>query len=408
LRVLVYSYFPPLRYHLAGGAQRFLDGLLAAFEQTSVAVTVLCPPLPGRELLPERPGLRIVDELAVVDADPVPAQAHADLLLLEQCAGWADVVLTIDRRFPLRCDVPVVLCLNNFSYGPETRSVFSLDWDAVVVPSEYLRRCVEWYFGEATWTGAPRPVQVIPCGVGARNVTVDAGSLRADLRLSPCERYLAFPHRPDPDKGFETAVQAVVRLRQQGEPLTLLVPSPRSTEVWPHQRIYLEERQRFVKDLGAESAVRFHRWIQADEMTAYLSATEWSLCLSRLPEGFGVSVIEGLLGGVGVVATPAGAVPELVPDDHGVRLVEFDDADAVADVIGGGLPRDAVAKGRDYVRTTYDWSKIATRWAEWLPSVQKSYAIYRPRPLYDESAAPWLRRLRSGRRWHDYRMDYLS
>lgn len=408
MRVLVYSYFPPLRHHLAGGAQRFLDGLLTAFEQIAVEVAVLCPPLPGRTLVPDRPGLRIVDELAAVDADPLPAQAHADLLLLEHYAEWADVVLSIDRRFPLRCAVPVVLCLNNFSYGPETRSVFGLDWDAVVVPSDYMRRCVEWYFDKTTWTGMPRPVHVIPCGVNPSDVMVDDAPLRAELGLLPSERYLAFPHRPDPAKGLETAVRAVVRLRRQGEPVTLLVPSPRPAEVWPHQRLYLEERQRFVQELGAESAVRFHRWIRADEMTAYLGVTEWSLCLSRLPEGFGLSVVEGLLGGVGVIATPAGAVPELVPDGHGVRLVEFGDADAVAEAVGGGPQEDAVVKGRDYVRSTYDWSRIATSWAEWLPSVRKSEATYRPHPLLDETAAPWLRRLPSGRRWHDYQMKYLA
>lgn len=407
MRVLVYSYFPPLRYHLAGGAQRFLDGLLGAFEYPAVDVTVLCPPLPDRELLADRPGLRIVDRLSVVDDDPVPAQAHADLLLIEKYCDWADVVLTVDRRFPLRTDVPVVLCLNNFSYGPETRSVFGLDWDAVVVPSDYLRRCVEWYVGETAWDGTPRPVQVIPCGVGRPVPAADGAALRAELGLVPSERYLAFPHRPDPDKGFETAVRAVVRLRQQGEPVTLLVPSPRPTEVWPHQRVYLEERLRFVKELGAEPAVRFHRWIPADLMTAYLGAAEWSLCLSELPEGFGLSVVEGLLAGVGVVSTPAGAVPELVPAGCGVESAEFGDHEAVAEVVGNGLAPDAVRKGQAYVRATYDWSVVARRWADWLPTVRKSGAGYRPRALRDEAAAPWLRSLPSGRRWHDYEMRYL-
>lgn len=373
MKILVYSYFPPLRDHVLGGAQRFLDGLLNALQRRLVEVAVLCPPSPARALLPDGPGRRVVADLAAVDADPTPAEAHQDLRLLSEYCTWADVVLTIDRSFPLEVDIPVVLGLNNFSYGPETRSVYSLTWDAIVVPSDYLRRHLSRHFGEASWHGSRRSVHVIPCGVAPAALADPCSrELRDALRLSNSGRYLAFPHRPDPDKGFETAVRAVQELRRTGHDFTLLVPSPQPSEVWPHQRRYLQQRQDIVAEHSAEGSVRFHRWIRASEMAAYLQSVEWSLCLSELPEGFGLAVLEGLVAGVPVVATPAGAVHELVPDHHGVEFVEFSDADAVARIVAGGVSRERVENGRAYAIRTYDWNAIAETWVDVFGSVGTS------------------------------------
>jgi glycosyltransferase involved in cell wall biosynthesis len=404
VNILIYCYFPPLRRHLAGGAQRFLDGLLTALSAKAVEITVACPPLARHEHRPDGPRLKVVAELARVDGDPTPAQAHHDAVLLADLAERADVVVTIDRTFPLDVDIPVVLCLNNFSYGPETRSVFDLAWDTIVVPSNYLRNCITWYFRPAHWAGEPRPVEVIPCGIN--RPAAHTLSLPEALALPAGGRFVGFPHRPDPDKGYETAVQAVLDLRQQGHNFTLLVPTPKAHDVWPHQARYLDQRARYTHDVGAALAVHFHRWIEASEMTDYLQLCEWSLCLSRLPEGFGLSVLEAVAAGVPVVSTPAGAFPELLPPNHGVEHVDFDDSNAVATLIAAGSDPDAIDRGTEYINSYYDWDTIANRWIDVLRSTRKSSSRYRPLPVADESSAPWFRLTPSGRSWHDYRMAY--
>jgi glycosyltransferase involved in cell wall biosynthesis len=410
LRIMIYSYFPPLANHLAGGAQRFLDGLLPALSRTGdVEIAVLCAPLAGEQLIPDQPGLRVIAELAVVDGDPTPAQAHHDLAVLSQYCRWADVVVTIDRHFPLPTNVPVVLCLNNFSYGPETRSVFGLGWDAIIVPSDYLRRCLTWYVGPDRWQGAPPPVHVIPYGISLQPATEqEVMRIYHSLSLATDRRYLAFPHRPEFGKGFETAVRATAELRSRGEDFTLLAPAPAAELLWPDERPYLDQRRAYVERHDAVDAVRFHRWIRPHEMSAYLAVAERSLCLSSLPEGFGLTVVEGLAAGTGVVATPAGAVPELVPAGHGVDFAEFDDAAAVAEAVAGGLSPDEVAHGQRFVQATYYWDTIAANWVCVLSTVTKRNAQYdldRPDPQH---MPPWLRTLPSTRVWDDYRMSYTD
>lgn len=409
MRILVHSPFPPLEHHLAGGAQRSLDGLLSALRRARVDVTVVCPSRPGTPLRPGDGRLRIVAQLRTVDQDATPDGLHHDLRLLARYSAEAQVVISVDRPFPLRTATPVVLWLNNFSYGAEARSPFALGWDAIVVPSEYLHRCLRWYFGDGSWTGPPRPIHVIPCGVSPPRVDDHRRRrLRAALGIQAGSRCLAFPHRADPNKGFGTAVRAVREVRRRGHRFVLLVPTPQPGELWPHERPHLGHRVSYARRLGVADAVHFHRWIRAGEMATYLSLAEWSLCLSELPEGFGLSMLESLAAGVPVVATPAGAMREVVPPAHGVRFVPFGDAEGVARALVEPVPSADLARGRSYVRSVYDWDAVAARWVEVLGSVQKADGSYLPAEPGPGLATPWTTTLPGGRVWHDYQRRYVG
>lgn len=408
MRVLVYTYFPPHRRHLAGGAQRMVDMLLTLLATDSTEITVVCPGRGARDLVADHANLRVLDVLNGVDEEVSPAQRHRDAVLLRQQADLADVIVTIDRPFPVDTETPVVLSLNNFSYDRESRSVFALGWDAIVVPSPYLNRCVDWFFGAQHWRGLAPPVYAVPCAVSlGANEPLSASAQREILGSTKSAPFLAFPHRPDPNKGFETALRATLELRDRGMHHTLLVPAYPLAEAWPEQRTHLRQRRELVTRLGAEHAVRFHRWVEADEMAGYLGAADWSLCLSELPEGFGLGVIEGVLAGTPVIATPAGAIPDLLPAYHGVSITEFRDHESVADIVAAGSSSEEIAAGRGYIGETYDVRSIAHRWMVVLLQTVKSKSPYDyvPSPT---RRPPWLRKLASGRDWDDYARDYVS
>lgn len=407
MKVLVYSYFVPRRRHLAGGAQRMVGTLVSLLARGSTEITVVCPAREDRDLISDHANLRILDVLNGVDEEVRPAQRHDDAILLREQAELADVVLTIDRPFPVDTETPIVLSLNNFSYDRESRSAFALGWDAIVVPSAYLKRCVDWFFGEGHWQGVAPPTHVVPCAVTLGVSARLSASARSEI-LGPENSgpFLAFPHRPDPDKGFETALRATLDLRQRGQPHTLLVPAFSLEEAWPEQRRHMDERMELVQRLGAEDVVRFHRWVEADEMAGYLGACDWSLCLSELPEGFGLGAIEGLLAGTPVVATPAGAVPDLLPALHGLTITEFRDHIRVADIIAAGPRPEEIAAGQHYISETYDVAAIADRWLKVLSQTVKSRTRYSYAPS-PTTPPPWMRELASGRRWDDYACDYV-
>lgn len=413
LRVVMYSYFAPLVSTSPGGAQQALHGLLRALVERDMLITFLCPPAPdGQPLVDLGPRLRIVDRLRAVASSNRgqygPDDLFHDHLLLGRECRAADVVVSFDRPFPVAVACPVVLAVNSFAYAHETEAVLAGNWDAIVVPSGYLARCISWYL-EDGWQGGPaRPVVVIPHGIDLPAPDpVRQRALSTELSISDGEGpYLSFPHRLDPDKGFDTAVRTVAGLRRRGVRATLLVPTPADSEIWAHQRSHLAARHDMVAALGVRDAVRFHRWIARAELPAYLRCCQWTLNLSVLPEAFGLTVHESIAAGVGVVSTPAGALAELIPPGHGVRFVDFADHRMAMSVILGRPPSATeIANGRRFLAEERSWAAAAD---QWLTLLRKTRVCRTPfRATAPSRPSPWLRTLPSGRVWDDYRRAYL-
>jgi len=86
------------------------------------------------------------------------------------------------------------------------------------------------------------------------------------------------------------------------------------------------------------------------------------LAFPSVYEGFGLPPLEAMAAGVPVVATRAGAVPEIVGD--AARLVDVGDADGLAQALAAILDLDdagraaAVERGRTRA-ATFTWERCA-------------------------------------------------
>jgi glycosyltransferase involved in cell wall biosynthesis len=63
-------------------------------------------------------------------------------------------------------------------------------------------------------------------------------------------------------------------------------------------------------------------WVPRDKMPEYYRAASLTLCLGSLPEGFGLSAAESIACGTPVLSRRIGALPELVPDGHGLLVMD--------------------------------------------------------------------------------------
>ena len=405
MRLLVHSYFPPLRSHLAGGAQQFVHDLLMSLAGVCEQVTVLCPAAEGQEVIDLGPRGIIDPALIEPGARPLaPYERLWNARAFARRTALADVVLSIDRGAPAQVDKPVVLCLNALSYGTEVDALFGLAWDEIVVPSDYMLRSLTALFGPGSWSGEPRPVHCIPYSIDVEHFRPrDPAPLLDQLGLDPARQYVLFPHRPDPRKGFSVAFAAVQRAHEQDPRLQLLVPHPPQSvkAVRADQEKCLAGFQAEVRKRAIGDAVKFHPWIDLADLPAYFSLGSVTLALSSLPESFGLTPVQSVSCHTPVITTPAGAVPGLLPPEHGISLVPFNDPAAVARALTD-LPTDAaVEAGRRYVSSAYSPRRAAEAYLAVLRAARRRESRFTPCEG-DLVRPPWCHPLPGGAIWHDY------
>ena len=138
-----------------------------------------------------------------------------------------------------------------------------------------------------------------------------------DLERYPCrpekENYVLFLGRASPDKGLLRAVETA---RAAGERLVLAlkIASPDEHEYWEND----------VKPL-LPSDVEIHGEIPYEEKVELLSRARAVLFPIDWDEPFGLVMTEAMACGTPVIATPRGAVPEIVVDGETGFIVPVED-----------------------------------------------------------------------------------
>lgn len=138
-------------------------------------------------------------------------------------------------------------------------------------------------------------------------------------------------------------------------------------------RLDAEMAPRMIADLGIGDRVTFLGRLPVEELARLYNESEL-LVSPSLYEGFGLPAAEAMACGTPVIATTAGAFPEVIADGETGVLVPPADARALADAIASMLadPARRAAMGEAGVRRIaerFSWAVCAARTAELYRSV---------------------------------------
>ena len=214
----------------------------------------------------------------------------------------------------------------------------------------------------------PERLTVVPYGVDGERFKPNPatrGRVRASHGLDDNDRVVVAAGRLVRKKGFDYLIAAVSLLAAKWPTLTLVIAGSGDLE---------DELRGQATALGIATQVRFEGAVTQPQVAEWLAAADVAVVPSVRDDAGNVdglpnSVLEALVSGTPVVATPAGGIATVAVDGETALVVPERDAAALARALerllaepdrGRALGRSA----RDTVRRTHDWSCVAERFEE--------------------------------------------
>ncbi|MGE2716126.1 glycosyltransferase family 4 protein [Mycolicibacterium litorale] len=195
---------------------------------------------------------------------------------------------------------------------------------------------------------SPDQLHVVPLGV-------DTELFRpADHRVSG--RIIAIASADVPLKGISHLLHAVARLRVERNLDVQLV-----SKLEPNG-----PTEKLIAELGISDIVHSSSGLSDEELAALLASAEVA-CIPSLYEGFSLPAVEAMASGTPIVASRAGALPEVVGEDGDcARLVAPGDVDELTRALGELLDSPAQrhrlgAAGRRRALDVFSWESVAAQ-----------------------------------------------
>ena len=196
---------------------------------------------------------------------------------------------------------------------------------------------------------APSQLHVVPLGVDTDLFKpTDAPRIRG--------RIIAIASADVPLKGISHLLHAVARLRVEHDLDVQLV-----AKLEPNG-----PTEKLIAELGISDMVHISNGLTDAELAALLASAEIA-CIPSLYEGFSLPAVEAMASGTPIVASRAGALPEVVGADGGcARLVRPADVDELTRALGELLDsphqlRRLGAAGRRRALEVFSWESVAAQ-----------------------------------------------
>lgn len=368
MRIAAISVAPIFPDTVIGGSQKILEDVSVGLKRAGHDIQIWCTGTAGNQDGFEIDGVPVRPDLNLRGVFPAthqvsPAALARTAATLRDAAEWADRVYLHADAVYLRHALEgaeIVRSLHDFTYEEALLSALILPAATTVVPSEYLKRCIETAVA-LSGNKSIEPVVVVPNGVRVPDVAPLAALPDGIAPRVDGDLILLFPHRPEPTKGVREAMQvaAAVQKQERSRNVRLLMPAYPSDAAFDDAAGSTDEILRVAEEVGAVDVLELHRWLSSSEMAGYYAAGDATLCVGSFIESFGLVPVESVVSGTPAVCARVGALREFEGID-GISLVPYGDVDLAVEAvaISAGFEAEVCDSGRAQIASRYSFDAM--------------------------------------------------
>ena len=213
--------------------------------------------------------------------------------------------------------------------------------------------------------GCKKEIQIIPHGIDPERYKLNATRV-AKLRESICgargpRRIILAVQRLHPVKGIDILIRALAILvfKYGIKDVLLLIAGDGPDEL---------RLKKQAHDLNVLDHIDFCGYISRDRIPDYYHCCD-IFALHTMYEAFGIVLAEAMICGKPIVATLAGAIPEIVKNGTSGFLVPPNDPESFAHALKRLLDDEPLSKalgtsGKNAIADAYNWSVIADKYLQ--------------------------------------------
>lgn len=320
MRILAVSVAPLFPDKIQGGSQRILMEVVDALAESGHEVRVLSS-TSGESNSGFRTshGASIEPSLELRGSFPAPYQTAPHRLtsawnVLADGAAWADRAYLHADAIYMRStlgDTPVTRSLHDFVYEESLLSAFTLPVDRTIVPSRYMRNCINASAGLVADVGE---ITVVPNGIASPAWPVEPALPPGLDQRRDGDLILLHPHRLHSEKGIEESIQIAARVQRllPDRRVRLLVSALHPDGSADDAVLAGGSVREIAASEGASDLVQLHEWLAPGQMPAYFAAGDVTLCPGSFVEAFGLTPLESVVAGTPAVCSKVGALREQI------------------------------------------------------------------------------------------------
>ena len=303
-----------------------------------------------------------------------PYKLLSNLKEIENQTVQSDVVYLHADALYLRPNLntsKVIRSFHDYFYEESILSSLLLSSNKTVVPSNYLKNCIETI---VLMSGLRNLEQVncIPNGVFNNKAIKDSKFLTNLKNKSKEDLFVLFPHRPTPEKGLINAIEITKKLQKKllNRRVKLLVPFYSNESVFDESNFEINSIKKIIKEYDAQDIILLHDWLNIDQMSSYLSIGDVVISPGKFIESFGLIPLEAISNLTPVVCYKVGALRDLseIPGIFQVKFNEIDTfVDSILDAIN--IDKSILIQGKKYIESNYSTSSMVNKYEELFLSI---------------------------------------